>query len=182
MASKDSSTPSQKFLLECFDYNPDTGVLRWKVRPREHFKKQCDFNTWNTKYAGTRVKYLASNGYLRVSINGKRHAAHRVIWLIMYNKLPKYELDHINHDRTDNRIVNLREVTARENKKNYSKRTDNTSGVTGVCWDKRRSKWLARIYINKNEKHIGYFVNIEEAITAVSNARKINAYHVNHGK
>lgn len=75
-------------------------------------------------------------------------------------------VDHINHNKLDNRRENLRVCTAHQNSMNQSKRCNNTSGVTGIVWDKLRNKWKAQICINSKTKHLGYYTTKEEAIEA----------------
>ena len=114
------------------------------------------------------------NGYARSSINNVKIYAHRVIMNAgKYND--NNPVDHINGNTLDNRKSNLRIVTIRENILNTSKRKDNTSGVTGVCWDKAKEKWMARIHDNGKDIFLGYFTDINEAITVRQNAE--NQYY-----
>lgn len=88
----------------------------------------------------------------------KREYIHRLI-------LPNVKIiDHINQDPLDNRLKNLRPTSASHNATNKAKRSDNTSGVTGVYWSKERKKWLAMISINKKLKLMGTFKSKNEAI------------------
>jgi hypothetical protein len=86
---------------------------------------------------------------------------------------PEDQIDHINRDRADNRIENLREVTNKQNQQNRSTNSDNTSGHTGVSWYKPYSKWRAQIKHNHKVIHLGYFTNIEDAIAARKAAEKL---------
>ena len=92
------------------------------------------------------------------------------------------ELDHINGDRLDNRIENLRPVTRQENLKNQKRSIANTSGVTGVYWDRETGKWRALIRIGGKVKTIGRFLSFEEAVMARKEAERKNGYHANHGR
>lgn len=122
-------------------------------------------------------------GYRVLQINGKNLRAHRIIWEMHNGKIPKgIEIDHINHDRLDNRLENLRLVTPSENRHNQTMRTDNTSGLTGVSWYKRRGKWLARLRVNGKGRHLGYFDDLEFAGLVITEAREKYGYHPNHGK
>ena len=87
-------------------------------------------------------------------INSKPYKAHRVIWKMVYGSDPHY-IDHINGDRTDNRISNLRSVTKAQNNRNKRLRSDNKSGVTGVHWYNPRNKWRVDVRYNGKTKHIG---------------------------
>src|SRR5260221_9155909 len=89
---------------------------------------------------------------------GKQYLAHRVIWFLVNNYWAE-EIDHIDRNRQNNKISNLRDVPHKTNTQNVSKHKDNTSGVKGVSWDKKAKKWHAKI---QNE-HIGYFNNLDEA-------------------
>ncbi len=91
-------------------------------------------------------------------------------------------IDHINGDRGDNRISNLRVVTSTENNRNKAINKNNTSGVTGVTWSKSRRKWIAQIHIGKIGKALGGFDRVEDAIAARKNAETRYGFHENHGR
>lgn len=106
-------------------------------------------------------------GYRIISVDGKQYLAHRLAWLYLYGEWPPYQVDHINRDRTDNKANNLRLATNRsEQMQNQNIRKDNTSGHQGVRWYSPYKKLVAYITVNKKRKTIGYFLNIEDAITA----------------
>ena len=109
---------------------------------------------------------IDKKGYIVIMINGKNYFAHRLVFLYMEGYLPENDVDHINRIRNDNRWCNLREVSRSCNMKNINIRKDNASGITGVSWDKRRKKWIARIANNKKEIFIGYFENLSNAVKA----------------
>jgi hypothetical protein len=92
------------------------------------------------------------------------------------------EVDHINHNRTDNRWNNLRAVTSKSNSRNQSKSIKNKSGVTGVHWDNLRNRWIAQIHIDYKTVHLGTFVEFHEAVNARKNAEVLYGFHENHGK
>lgn len=170
-----------EYARECFDYDHETGKVTWRSRPREHFKTKRVYSTWNARFAGKEVCSWHSAGYFRVGINGTDYLVHRVIWLLVKGSWPTYEIDHINHDRTDNRWSNFREVTRLINGRNLSKKVNNTSGITGVSWCKPRKKWKAAIRVNGCKYEIGFFPNIQDAANAVASAYKTNDFHANHG-
>lgn len=100
-------------------------------------------------------------------------------WLYVYNEMP-IQIDHINGDRTDNRLVNLRNVTQNENAKNTKLHKRNTSGVTGVY--KTKTSWIARICINSKDTLVGTYQTKEEAVRARKQAEIDHDYHKNHGR
>lgn len=120
-------------------------------------------------------------GYRQMRVDGRDYRAHHIIWLMVKGYLPS-ELDHINGDRTDNRIENLREVDRQENLRNQKLRKSNSSGVMGVGWDKTHGKWTARIRHDGKNRTLGSFKTYEEAVEARKAAEVIHGYHVNHGR
>jgi hypothetical protein len=103
------------FLRECFDYDPTTGVLTWKHRPREHFKTQRVASIFNAKYAGKSAGLVIDDtGYRRVMVTFSGRAtqlmAHRIILAVATGAWPENDVDHINGVRDDNRFANLREA------------------------------------------------------------------------
>lgn len=143
---------------QLFHYNPETGDLTWKVslNPRAP--------------VGHVVRAPDNNGYYRVKVRGKLYKAHRVIWLRTYGWWPKEHIDHINGDRADNRLCNLREATNAENLRNCAAYANNTSGYKGVTWDKRANKWKGQIMVGGKSRHLGYFASPEEAHAAYCKA------------
>lgn len=105
-----------------------------------------------------------SNGYARVNVGGRMLYAHSVIYAINHGKMPTNQIDHINKDRIDNRIENLREVSSSENSHNYKKPKTNTSGFTGVSWKTQAQKWVSYIWVNNKKIHLGLFENFEDAV------------------
>ena len=166
----------QEYLMQCFDYSIDTGLLVWKERPIEHFKDLRAQASWNSTNAGRpTAQSQTTHGYLRVSINKQRYFAHRVVFALINGFWPK-QVDHANGIKTDNRICNLRACSQSENMMNRRARAKGTrSGVKGVNWCMHSKKWNARIYVNGRSTSFGYFSSVEEAAQAVSCARK--QYH-----
>lgn len=140
-----NSQLTQSRLKELLHYNPDTGLFTWKVSLSKRVKVG--------DIAGT----VKNPGYLRIRIDGKPYYAHRLAWLYVYGAWPKDQIDHINGERTDNRICNLREATNAENQQNRKKQINNVSGYPGVYWNKSGQKWQARIKINSKTKYLGLF-------------------------
>jgi hypothetical protein len=94
-----------------------------------------------------------------------KYLTHRIIWLISNGKFPVKTIDHVNGNRADNRLVNLREATYKENSQNRVKPKNNTSGTKGISWSKKSQKWKAYITTSTRE-HLGYFSCLEDAIVA----------------
>lgn len=174
--------PDVCLLRKLLRYDPETGSLYWLPRPSEMFPKPQQANTWNTKNAGKETFTLTHKGYKQGTIFDAKFRAHRVAWALYYGAWPALHLDHINGDRTDNRITNLREVVRSENQRNQKRRTDNTSGATGVSWYVLQGKWVAEIYVDGKKKNLGYFDTYEEAVSARKLAEVTHGYHPNHGR
>jgi len=148
--------PPQKKLQELFDYRD--GQLYWK----ERIKSDIDIS----KPAGCIVK----DGYRDIKIEGKKYRAHRLIWKYHYGKDPKEFIDHIDGNKTNNNIENLREATNQQNGFNKGPQKNNKLGIKGVRKD--RNKYRATIIINGKEKHLGMFFTIEEARLVREEAEK----------
>lgn len=163
-------------------YNPETGLFDWLERPRDLCKTEQSFKAWNTKFSGkpafTRVDI---EGYYAGAIFNKMYRAHRVAFAHYHGHWPKNQIDHINQDRTDNRIINLRDVSHAENGTNQKLPSNNTSGVCGVIWYKARQKWQVRIKVDGVTKHLGYFTDISAAAAARKSAETKYGFHSNHG-
>lgn len=152
----DSHSISQKMVKEIFDYKD--GELVWK-QPKK--------KTQIGEIAGC----IGSKGYRLIGYKGKVYKAHRLVFLWHNGYLP-VTVDHINRNRSDNRIENLRAAEIIENAKNLSVMQTNTSGVTGVYWQKNAGKWRAMIQQNKNLLCLGLFEKIEDAIATRKKAEK----------
>ena len=171
-----------EFVRQILDYNPDTGVLRWKERPASMFKDGEHSAShraalWNSRYVGTVAGKLERWGYRDVCINHRHYKAHRLAWLIMTGEWPKDQIDHINLNKNDNRWPNLRAATHSENMANRRLHRNNMSGCKGVYWHKRQKKWLVEISKDKRKIYLGCFDMLEDA----ERVRKEAAEHF-HGK
>lgn len=167
------------FLRELLAYDPETGVLVWKVRGRHLFTSDREHKRWNGRYGGKTAFSPNRNGYLDGMVFRQMQRAHRVAWAIYYGVWPTHDIDHINGVRTDNRISNLRSVDRRANSRNQKLRSTNKSGVMGVC--RIRGRW--RAYINvKRATHIGTYDTFDEAVEARRQAERRLGYHENHGR
>ena len=140
MAKRSLPCPTVARLL--LRYEPETGQLFWKARPRA-------FGPAGAAKAGAAAFDCPTvYGYLQGGICGGVVVAHRVIWAIVHGLWPN-QIDHINGDRADNRLANLREVDDAENRKNTALRADNKSGHHGVRWSEKLGRWRAEIRIGR---------------------------------
>ena len=156
-------------LDELLDYDPDTGEFRWRVSrgPRK---------------AGAVAGGPHQTGYAVIRIDSVQYLTHRLAWLTTYGEFPPEQTDHINHDRSDNRISNLRAVSNAENALNQKIAKNNTSGSVGVYWYPKIGKWVAAIRVRQKYIHLGCFAEKEDAISARKAAEEEHNFHPNHGK
>mgnify|MGYP003436841256 FL=1 len=154
-----------EFFNERLFYNSETGIFYWK---------NTELVSWvvRGKEAGT----ISQSGYRNINVKyggkPKIFKAHRLAWLLTYKYFPEAHLDHINGDKLDNRICNLREVTVKQNMQNLRKANRNNKlGVLGVSYDKYR-KYVAAIGINGKVKVVGRFDTLEEASNAYILAKR----------
>lgn len=172
--------PSQKYLKECFDYDPESGVVTWKKRPRLHFQSDRIWLSFNAKHAGKEAFTMRDTfGYRRGKVSGSEYVSQRIVWKYMTGQDPSQEIDHVNGIRDDNRWCNLRCVSHSDNMKNTRKRSDNKTGVSGVTI--KGGRFCARVQSNGQRRHLGYFQTLSEAEAAVINARQKMGLHSNHG-
>ena len=169
----DLSFPVEK-LCQLVEYDPSTGVLYWKARPPHLFNckessRRRVANCWNRKYAGCPIESRMADGRIIVHFNlGMRFRTQgaRVAWAIHHGRWPAGMVDHIDGDCTNDRISNLRDVSASENCRNQRISKRNTSGKVGVTFNKRAGKWRAWINIDGKAHALGYFNNIDDAVSA----------------
>lgn len=140
-----------KQLRELLNYNPETGVFSWSV------------DLSNGIQSGDTAGSINKDGYMLIGINRRLYYAHRLAWLYIYGQFPKQCIDHINRNKSDNRIANLRSVSHGGNSINRPIQSNNRSGITGVRFDKRRDKWVAEIKSNGKYVYLGVYNNKLEA-------------------
>lgn len=136
-------------VLKAFRYEELTGRLIRMTGPHKG------------KQAGT----VSPDGYVMVMFNGRRVLAHRIIWMMLHGEEP-YEIDHIDRNRSNNALSNLRACYANENQRNASAPKTNKSGAAGVLWHKRQRKWMAFARMGGPPVHLGYFNYFIEAVYA----------------
>ena len=176
---------SPSYLRECLSFDPGSGELTWVERPASHFvagKKTPEHQAaiWNAKFSGRPAfKGVGNNGYATSTLSGKRMTAHRVAWAVHYGEWPDGEIDHINGNPLDNRIMNLRCVSRQQNSRNLSVKSGESRGV---YWYAPTSRWVAKIHSGGKMRHIGYFKIREDAIAARRAEEKRLGFHENHGR
>lgn len=145
---------TQRRLKELLHYNSGTGIFTWKVSRNQFVLKNC--------IAGSKTL----KGYYVICVDRKHYYSHRLVWLYYNGYLPENQIDHINQNKGDNRIENLRVVSQQCNSRNCGNRVTNTSGVKGVGWNKRYNKWYAYIDVNDKHRHLGGYKNFYNAVCA----------------
>ena len=150
--------PTRDEVIATLKYDPLTGIF-------------TRVTSWGAARAGNRCVFVSKgDGYIRISVRGRQHLAHRLAWLVCYGQWPECQIDHANGDRADNRLDNLRICSISENRWNSRIRRRNTSGVKGVTWDASRKLWMAQIMAHRKKHHLGRFEKIEDAAQAYRNA------------
>lgn len=165
-----------------FDYDGTTGKLYWKQRPHSDFPNARIANSWNSRFAWKEAGCLKHTGYVHVSLSGYWYQAHRIIWLLSNKEHAHDTIDHINGIKSDNRLCNLRCVPQRDQAANMPKQRNNTSGTTGVSWNKSSQRWYAYIKRNGRVASLGFFQSKLAAISARKSAEQSLGFHVNHGR
>lgn len=155
MSKYDIVTPD--VVRQLLDYDSETGVLTWRAR---------GVSSWDARFAGTTAFTALEDGYHTGTIFRRVFFAHRVAYAHFHGKWPKQHIDHINRKRTDNRISNLRDATPTTNNRNKSRQKNNTSGVTGVSWNRASKAWEAYINVEGKRKRIGMFGTVLQAADA----------------
>jgi len=158
-AANDNQPLTAESLRNVLSYSPETGEFIWLV------------NRGKVR-AGTVAGKHACNGYWRIKLFGKDYPAHRLAWLYTYGEFPDGQVDHINLDKIDNRICNLRQASTAENQHNKTEQKNNTSGFKGVSRFARTGRWRAEIMINGTKRYLGSFGTAEAAAEAYAGAAR----------
>lgn len=143
---------------ELFDYRD--GALFWKKADR-------------ARKMGVRAG--SGDKYRRITIMKTPYMESHLVWLYHHGKLPKNQIDHINGVTDDNRVENLRECNQSENNQNRIPPKNNKSGQMGAHWSSHKKRWCARIQVNGKRVHLGYFRELQDAVTAYENGKIL--YH-----
>lgn len=167
-----------QYARQLLSYDPRTGIFRWRYRAMKWFEDRSRWITWNKRFAGKVAGSVAGNGYVYIGIEPYAYLAHRLAWLFVHGHWPEGNLDHINGDRSDNRIANLRSANHTENAQNQGMRSDNTSGFKGVSWHKQRHRWVAAITKDYKKISLGLYDTADEAHEAYIAAKQvIHTFH-----
>lgn len=175
-------SPNAETIRSVLMYDAETGIFAWRARPAEMFDSEFSCRMWNGQFAEQpALQCVSRNGYLYGSVGNIKVYAHRAAWAHVTGDWPVDTIDHINGIKTDNRFLNLRDVTVAENRRNMPRLARNTSGAAGV---KRRSdcaRWEARIQVFGRSIHLGLFETFDEAYSKRKQAEALYGFHPNHG-
>ena len=159
MSKRRHEVVTRERLMEVLDYNKETGIFTWK--------KKLSARGAVVKVAGT-----ISYGYNAINIDGVRYFAHRLAWLYVYGEWPKQEIDHIDRNRRNNAISNLRDVSRVVNALNVGPRNSN-AGIKGATFCQARNQWQAQINVSGKNITLGRFNTIDEAAIAYKAANMV---------
>lgn len=150
MKARLDKRPSIERARDVLDYDPATGILRWKI-------------TSGRAYIGNQAGCLdRRTGYRRVRLDGTFVLAHHICWAITLGQWP-VQIDHVDGDKANNAWQNLRASTQQQNMGNIGLSAHNKSGVKGVFYHKASGQWMAQITINRKTKYLGIRRTKEEA-------------------
>lgn len=157
-----------EFARSVLNYDPESGLFTKKPRH--------DMSTaWNSRCANKACGVRMAHGYISIRINNRPYLAHRLAWLVTHGEWPAQLIDHINGDRSDNRLCNLREATHTQNRFNAGKWGHNKSGFKGVSFHPFSGLWRARVSVNRKDVCLGYFHTKEEAHAVYQ--RRVAEFH-----
>lgn len=151
---------AEERLRDALRYDAHTGEFTWA--------KKISSKIVVGSVAGSHL----NSGYNSIVVNKKRYLSHRLAWWFIHGYWPDCDVDHINQDKRDNRIENLRLATRSQNMINCGLKTNNTSGVRGVYWSKRKQRWIARIMKDRKHIWIGTFTDLASAEEAMKEGYK----------
>lgn len=161
----------QSILKSMLHYDAPTGVFRWRYSTSRRIKP------WSIAGVPTQRQ-----GYIKITISNKSYLAHRLAWLYVKGEMPEHHVDHINGEKSDNRIENLRLANNITNHWNEPLRSSNKSGHKGVHWNKQAKKWDACCRANGRQISAGRFARLEDAVAAVKGLREqLHGEFANHG-
>ncbi len=176
--------PPAETIRQLVDYNPETGIFIWKPRTAEHmahgrYGPKSNALNWNNRYAGKRAD--SSKGgfhkYRYIHLRGKVYKAHRIAWAYHYGWEPIGQIDHINGDKSDNRIANIRDVSPSLNSRNVGRKVIGKSGILCVT-QTAKGRWAVVV----SRTRIGTYDDLATAIVARDAAWKALGVTEQHGR
>lgn len=141
-------------------YDADTGYFHWKIRPNGRTNM------------GVPAGHIDSKGHRQIHVCKEFVLAHRLAWYFVHGEWPPSDIDHIDRNKDNNRIANLRQATRQQNIWNAGPKRTNKSGHKGVVWHKAVGKWYASIRRDGRQEYLGVFPNLEDAVAAYEGAAK----------
>lgn len=167
-------------LRRAFSYDAGTGILTWQARPLSDFASKNAWAVWNAKHAGKPAGWLDSNRYRLIRFRGRCLKGSRVAWAIVTGEIAEV-IDHQDGDTTNDRIANLRDVSAAENARNRARAVTNRTGATGV-YVSRGKRYSAQINVDGKRKYLGTYPDFETATRIRKEAEAIYGFHRNHDR
>lgn len=167
----DKADLTQELIATVLTYDPNTGHLVW-----------CGKSHSKRIVLGSRAGYrVNSTGYRAINLFGTLYPEHVLIWFIYHGVWPKGQIDHEDHVRDHNWILNLKDVTFLENMRNRKARSDTITGHQGVWYNKRRNRYVAEITMNGKKVYQQSFMSASEAVKARREKLIEFGFHENHG-
>ncbi|HWY34878.1 MAG TPA: HNH endonuclease [Nitrosopumilaceae archaeon] len=140
-------------IVKCLKYNPKTGNLIW-------------ITNYHKNLIG-KIAGAVNGNYIQICFHNKNKQitlkAHHICWFLYYGEWPPRQIDHEDTNGLNNKIRNLRLATSKQNRTNQGSRSNNKTGIIGVCFDKNRNKYRVQIAINKKQQHLGFFTDLNQA-------------------
>jgi hypothetical protein len=169
------------------DYDSDVGILRWRILPASMFQDgkysaERNCKAWNGQNGGKEAfTALDGHGYRQGTFNGVHMRVHKLIWILQFGRPPIDRIDYIDGDKTNIKISNLRDVSQTTDGRNAAMKSNNTSGYSGVSFDKSRGLWMAKIKVCGTSKFLGRFKEISSAVSAYEAAKVKHGFSPRHG-
>jgi hypothetical protein len=154
-------------LCELLEVDTENGVFTWRNTMGGRAKK------------GQQAGAVGANGYIYICLDQKDYLAHRLMWLYVYGAIPLLQIDHIDRNRANNKPINLRLATQKQNSENMFRSKTNTTGHRGVHFNKKAktNPWQSHITHNYIKIHLGNYSTLEEA---VESRRQAESYYFTH--